>query len=69
YYLLKNNLRRHLLVKNIHSSKSIWVKIERVVGFAEVSMYDFMPNGMIFNAARNKKVSDTAFWPIFCSVI
>ena len=29
YYLLKNNLQRHLLVKNIYSSKSIWVKIER----------------------------------------
>ena len=29
YYLLKNNLQRHLLVKNIHSSKSIWVRIER----------------------------------------
>ena len=27
----------HLLVKNIHSSKSVWVRIERVVDFAEVS--------------------------------
>ena len=33
----KSNLQRYLLVKNIHSSKSIWVKIERMVGFAEVS--------------------------------
>ena len=30
----------HLLVKNIHSSKSVWVRIERIVGFAEVSHYE-----------------------------
>jgi len=35
----KSYLQRHLLVKNIHSSKSVWVRIERVVGFAEVSLY------------------------------
>ena len=29
------------MVKNIHSSKSLWEKIERVVGFAEVSVCDY----------------------------
>ena len=37
YYLLKNNLQRHLLVKNIHSSKEYMGDNCWVVGFAEVS--------------------------------
>ena len=43
-YLLKNNLQRHLLIKNIYSFKSVWVRIERMVGFAEVSVYGCKEN-------------------------
>ena len=51
YYLLKNNLQRHLLIKNIYSSKSVWVRIERMVGFAEVSVYKSLSYG---NVWKNK---------------